>query len=144
MKTYLGLMSLVVGLGSGGPAPVADGLPTHEELQTMFRAIDQTGNRALDAREWREASEQMFASADVERINMTELRTILGGAFVLLDANADGVLSVEETPFLAPRHRAEMDVENRGRISLEQMINGYRWLLGADTHNHNRPWHDVG
>lgn len=188
----------------------------------MFSAIDRSGNGAIDAFEWREASERIFQLTDLnqdnildetelaqnarlraaypelgtirrgvigrtefitmrqtlfyagdidrndyispveyeilvlvrragwndrnadERINMSELRTILGSAFMKLDTDADGILSMEETPFLSPQHRAEMDPEGTGRISREQLLNGYRWLLGADTSNKNRARPSVG
>jgi hypothetical protein len=221
MKISLGL---VVWLAAAAAvhAAAAPGVPTYQELQKMFRQIDRSENGAIDAFEWREASEGIFRLTDLnhddfldetelaantrlraaypelgtfrrgvigrtefltmrqalffggdidrndyispveyeilvlvrhagwndrngdERINMTELRTILGAAFALLDANADGVLAVDETPFLSPHHRAEMDPDGTGRISLDQLVNGYRWLLGADTSNKNRRRPGVG
>jgi hypothetical protein len=192
-------------------------LPTAQQLQAMFHEIDASGNGAIDAREWRDASVRLFQLTDLnhddildetelaanarlraaypnlgtfrrgviareefmalrdgmfrggdidrndyvsaveyeilllarrtgwndrnrdERINMSELRDILFGAFIILDVDGDGWLSAAETPFLSPRNRAEMDPEQTGRISRDQLVNGYRWLLGADTTNKNRP-----
>lgn len=203
-------------------AAALPGMPNYQDLQTMFQRLDRSRNGALDAFEWREASEQMFRMTDLnhddfldetelaqntrlwaaypemgsirrgaigraefiaqrqalffagdidrndyispveyeilvlvrragwndrnsdERIGMSELRVILSGAFALLDGDGSGWLSVEETPFLSPRHRAEMDPDDTGRISLEQLVNGYRWLLGADTSNKNRARPAVG
>lgn len=74
---------------------------------------------------------------DDDRIAMSELRQVLGQAFSLLDADHDGVVDGDELEFFAPDHRAAMDPGHTGRISLDELINGYRFLLGADVENRN-------
>jgi len=70
-------------------------------------------------------------------VEMSDLRGVLEQAFKLLDVNHDGVLTGDETAFLAPAHLSVMDPKKSGRITLGQLINGFRFLLGADEVNRN-------
>ncbi len=71
------------------------------------------------------------------RITMSELRPVLAQAFVLLDADQSGFLTGKEREFFAPAHLKAMDPKETGRISPDQMNNGYRFILGADQTNRN-------
>lgn len=113
----------------------------HALRDTIFRAADIDRNDYITLVEyellvllrrtgWRDRN-------DDGRIAMSELREILARAFALLDADRDGTLTAAESAFLAPAHLAATDPKKTGRITLEQLINGYRFLLGADQVNRN-------
>jgi len=134
-------------------------------MREAFPSVDEGHNGKLTKDEFLELRATIFRAADIDhndyityveyellvllrrtgwidrdkdgRIEMSELRTVLEQAFKLLDANHDGALTGDETAFLAPAHLTAMDPKNTGRITLEQLINGYRFLLGADQVNRN-------
>lgn len=71
------------------------------------------------------------------RILPAELRALLEKSMSLLDRNGDGVLSAREREFFAPAHLEVMDPQRTGRLTLEQIYRGYRFLLGFDVSNSN-------
>jgi len=71
------------------------------------------------------------------RIQMSELDAILGRAFALLDTDHVGRLSCQESGFLAPAHLAAINHASTALITPDQLVNGYRFLLGADQVNRN-------
>ena len=73
-----------------------------------------------------------------DRIEKSELRDVLLRSFPPLDTDHNGMLTPEESTFISPAHREEMDPGHTGRITPEQLVNGYRWLLRADLTNRNR------
>jgi Ca2+-binding EF-hand superfamily protein len=137
----------------------------NQMLRETFPEADARGDGRLSRAEFVRLREIIFRAADIDRdgsisfveyellvllrrtgwhdrnddgrIEMSELRTALEQAFPLLDTNLDGVLTPDECAFLAPEHRAAMDPGKTGRITLEQLINGYRFILGADEINRN-------
>lgn len=122
-----------------------DGKLTKQEFldlrETIFRAADIDHNGYIAFVEY-EILVLLRRTGWVDldkdgRIEMSELRTVLERAFQLLDANHDGALTGNDMELLSPESLAAMDPKHTGRITLEQLINGYRFLLGADQVNRN-------
>jgi hypothetical protein len=109
--------------------------------ETILRAADIDGNAYITFVEYEllvllRRTGWMDRNRD-GRIQMFELGAILGRAFGLLDTDHDGRLSRGESGFLAPAHRAAIDPASTGLITPDQLVNGYRFLLGADQVNRN-------
>jgi Ca2+-binding EF-hand superfamily protein len=122
-----------------------DGKLTKQEFldlrETIFHAADIDGNGYITFVEY-EILVLLRRTGWVDRdkdgrIEMSELRTVLEQAFKLLDAKHDGALTGNDTELFAPESLAAMDPQHTARITLEQLINGYRFLLGADQVNRN-------
>lgn len=86
--------------------PVARALPTATQIATAFKALDTSGNAALNPVEWERGSFALFRAADKNQndfIEADELQasTIAQDTFLRADTNRDGKLSVAE--FMALR-----------------------------------------
>lgn len=120
-----------------------DGKLTREEFvdlrATIFRAADIARNDFLTFAEY-ELLVLLRRTGWTDRdgrIAMSELGAALARAFAILDADHDGALTGHETNLFSPASRDAMDPEKTGRITVDQLINGYRFLLGADQINRN-------
>lgn len=131
----------------------------------LFLQADQRTDGRLERREFGRVRDLIFQDADVTndsslvlveyellvllrrsgwkditgygRILPAELRALLGKSMSLLDRDGDGVLRAGEREFFAPAHLEVMDPQRTGRLTLDQIYRGYRFLLGFDISNSN-------
>jgi len=131
----------------------------------LFVHADQRADGRLERREFGRLRELIFQDADLMndgslvfieyellmllrrsgwtdtsgygRILPTQLHVVLEKSMPLLDRNRDGVLHGRERGFFSPAHLEIMDPRGTGRIDLEQIYRGYRFLLGFDFTNGN-------
>lgn len=134
-------------------------------IREAFPSFDEAREGKLTKQEFIELRDTIFRAADIDRnnyltfveyellvllrrtgwtdrnrdghIEMSELGAMLARAFSLLDSNHDDVLTADETTLFAPANREAMDPNKTGRVTPEQLVNGYRFLLGADQVNRN-------
>lgn len=134
-------------------------------MREMFPQADRLSDGRLARAEFGRLRDAIFRLADIRRnayINFAEyellvllrrsgwedqsgygrilpggLHTLLEKSLPLLDRNSDGVLTGDELAFFAPAHLKAMDPKSAGRVTLEQIYKGYRWLIGFDIVNHN-------
>lgn len=131
----------------------------------LFLQADQRADGRLERREFGRVRDLIFQDADVTndsslvfveyellallrrsgwtdiagygRILPAELRALLEKSMSLLDRDGDGVLRAGEREFFAPAHLEVMDPQRTGRLTLDQIYRGYRFLLGFDVSNSN-------
>lgn len=116
LRALLGLLLLPV------PA-VRAALPTAVEISAAFKAIDTSGNGAISAAEWDQASFELFHAADKNGDNYLtpdELggTTITQDTFAIADQDHDGRLSVAEFMRLRRAVFTAADIDRNENLTL--------------------------
>lgn len=92
---------LVTLLALGAVLPAARALPAAKQIAQALHAMDTTGNDAIDAAEWRQASFMLFRAADKNNNDYIDAAEMAAGhlaedTFRRIDADHDGRLSIDE------------------------------------------------
>jgi len=101
-----GRLAWLVALGLALAAPLARAFPTAAQISTAFKALDASGNGAIDAEEWDRGSFALFRAADKNNNNFIDAAELPGSGiaqdtFLRADVDHDGRLSIGE--FMALR-----------------------------------------
>jgi len=127
--------------------------------QDTFLRADTNHDGRLSVDEFMELRRQLFAVADLDhddyltyveyelfivfeavgwndrnangRMDISELRVSLTAAFEQLDADHDGVLDKKEAAYMEAKRFARFDKDQNGKLSLEELVAGYRSEFGV-------------